>query len=108
LKLADKLGLILINRSCGTYPTTRHFFARFLRGPGTPSPGYSARMMPMRGSMVSPAMLSDQHQRLDRRAPCEAVMLALRQLGDVGRGVAEGPQLAVAGAGSGSRARSVG
>jgi hypothetical protein len=33
---------------------TRYFLAAFLRGVGAVSPGYSARMIPILGSMVSP------------------------------------------------------
>jgi hypothetical protein len=38
-------------------------------------------------------MLGDQHQRFDRRAPRERVVLALRQFGDVVAGVARAAQL---------------
>ena len=87
-------GVILMNRSCGTYRTTRYFFARYLRGVGTVSQGYSGRMIPILGRMVS---------LRDRRAPCERVVLALRQLGDVGGSVVQGMQLAAAGQGNGRR-----
>jgi len=44
-------------------------------------------------------VLGDQHQRFNRRAPCLRVVLALRQLGDVVGGVAQGEELAAAGQG---------
>jgi len=49
-------------------------------------------MIPILGRMVSPR---------DRRAPCERVVLALRQFGDVGGSVVQGMQLAAAGQGNG-------
>src|SRR6185437_15753738 len=49
--------------------------------------------------MSAPAVLGDQHQRFNRRAPCLRVGLALRQLGDVVGGVAQGEELAAAGQG---------
>jgi hypothetical protein len=52
-------------------------------------------------------MLSDQHQHLHRREPCRRVVLALRQLGDVGRGVAQGAQLTAIGQWDGTASLSV-
>ena len=45
------------------------------------------------------AVLDDQHQRLDRRVPCERVVLALRQLRNVVASVAQGAQVAAIGQG---------
>jgi len=69
-------------------------------GKGAPSPGYNAQHDPDARQHVA-AVLGDQHQRLDRRPPCEAVMLTLRQACDVVAGIAQGAQLAAAGQGDG-------
>jgi hypothetical protein len=72
--------------------TILHVLARFLRGACIVPPGNNARMI--LGSMVSPPCSTTSHQCLDRREPCRLVVLALGQLGDIGRGIAQGAQLA--------------
>lgn len=56
-----------------------YFFARFLRGISAVSPGYTARMIPILGSMVA-AELDEQHQCLDRREPCRCIVLRFGSL----------------------------
>jgi hypothetical protein len=48
-------------------------------------------------SFVYEGMFGNQDQRLDRRAPCQCVVLALRQLRDVVGGIAQGDQLTAIG-----------
>jgi hypothetical protein len=62
-------------------------FALFLRGVGAVSPGYSVRIIPILGSMVSPPC-SATRISASIAAPCERVVLGLRQLCDVVAGLA--------------------
>ena len=75
-------------RGCGRQPHQFSYDPIFLRPLGTVSSGYSARMMPMRGRMVSPPSAP--------QSPCAIITLALGQLGDVVGGVSQGRELAAA------------
>jgi hypothetical protein len=80
--------------------TIRYFFARFLRGVGAVSPGYSARMIPILGSIVSPPC-STTSISASIAARQERVVLALRQACDEVAGIAQGAQIAAIGQGDG-------
>jgi hypothetical protein len=57
---------------------------------------FSARMMPMRASIVGP-FFGDQDQAFHGRLPLRRLMLGLGQLGDVVAGILERDKLAPAG-----------